>query len=195
MDREIKIENYELRAHPKINLIGLRLLNEQCGKEITLSVSPDKALAFGLQLLNVEIPAIFLDDVLCGVVEALQGQLIKVVIHDIVEAKFHSRLHIATHEKDVFTVEISPPDALSIALRAEVPVFVMESVFEKDLAQRSKVLNWYEYDKDYTLEVLNNATLEELKQQSPTELEIFLERAIESEDYELAEKLKSAMNN
>ena len=193
MDREIPIKHYELYAHPKIKLVGLRLLDEKREKEITISTSPHDALLFGLQLLELEIPPTFLHDVLCGMVEMLKGQLVKVVIYDIVEAKFRSQLHIATPKKQIFTIEISPPDALAIALRAKVPVFLMESVIEKERAQRHKVLNWYEYNAEYTLEVLNNATPEELKRQSPVELEIFLEKAVEAEDYELAKKIRNAV--
>ena len=194
MDEEILMKHYELGAHPKIKLIAMRLLDEKREYEITASVSARDALPYGLHLFDIEIPVIFLHDVLHGVVETMNGKMIKVVVYDIEDGKFCSQLYIATSEEKYFTIEIATPDAFVIAKRCSVPVYVMKSVFEKEKTMKGKRLCWYEYDRDYTLETLNNATPEELQQQSLEELEIFLEKAIESEDYALAKKLKDAIN-
>ena len=193
MDKEIRIEHFELHPHPKIQKIGLRLLDEQREREITISITPQKALVFGLETPGLEISDICLYDVLCGVVEALNGKLVRIMIHDVVEAKLQCHLYIESPKDHYIVIDTNPTDALAIAYRAEIPVYVMESVFEKVNAQRDKALNLYDCDRDYTLELLNRATPEELQRLPSEELNTLLEKAIEVEDYELACRLRSAM--
>ena len=194
MDREIQVKHYDWRIHPKIKkLIGLRLLDEKREREITVSTTMEAALLYNLEMFGQEIPDIHLHDVLRAAIVGLDGKVIKAVIHNVIDGEFRSHLCIATPENDFFTVDICPTDALSIALREKVPVYIMESVFEKDRTQRNKVLYWHEINRDDALEVLNRATPEKLQQQSPEELDIFLEKAIEAEDYELAKKLRTVI--
>ena len=193
MDKEIIIKHYEVTAHPRIKRIGVRLSDENHENEITVSTTPTNALAFGLQLAGVEIPVIFLHDVVHNIVQSLGAKILKVLIYDLIEQKFLAHIYLDAPKKNPFPIDICITDALAIAMRAGIPVYILESVIQKSRDQKGKLIPWYDLDKEYTLELLNNATQEEIKRHPPEEIQIFLEKAINAEDYELAKKIKSCL--
>jgi bifunctional DNase/RNase len=69
-------------------------------------------------------------DLLKTVAETMGGKLTKVVINDLREEIYYAELVIDVEGREV-RVDSRPSDAIALAVRAEVPIFVAESVMER----------------------------------------------------------------
>jgi bifunctional DNase/RNase len=68
-------------------------------------------------------------DLLCALIGALGGRLLKVVVDDYWNRIYYAKLHIEV-DSDVVTVDSRPSDAVAIALRLQAPLYVVDSVLE-----------------------------------------------------------------
>ncbi len=66
-------------------------------------------------------------DLLTAVIDGLDGQVTRVVIHDVRDGTFLAKLLLA-RGAEVVSLDCRPSDALAVALRVEAPVFVDEKV-------------------------------------------------------------------
>jgi bifunctional DNase/RNase len=66
-------------------------------------------------------------DLLEQLISQLGGRLAKVVIDDLWNGVYFAKLHIALNG-EVVTVDSRPSDAVAIALRAEAPLYAVDSV-------------------------------------------------------------------
>lgn len=73
----------------------------------------------------------FMHDTLAGVVRALNGSLEHVTIHSVTEdgQDFLASIGIET-QRGLITVDTQPADAVSLAIRAGVPIFVAEELLQ-----------------------------------------------------------------
>lgn len=89
-----------------------------------------EAAAIDRKLKNVPIPRPLTHDLLAQVIEQMGGRLERVVINDLRDSTFYARLHIRQGQKLV-DVDSRPSDAMALAVRGEVPLFVARHVLDQ----------------------------------------------------------------
>ncbi len=89
-----------------------------------------EADAIAIPMQNVPVSRPLTHDLLKGVIEQLGGKLTQVVINELADETFYAKLIVEAGGKQV-EVDARPSDAIAIAIRAKVPIFVADSVFEQ----------------------------------------------------------------
>lgn len=89
-----------------------------------------EADAIAIPMQNVPVSRPLTHDLLKGVIEQLGGKLTQVVINELADETFYAKLIVDAGGKQV-EVDARPSDAIAIAIRAKVPIFVADSVFEQ----------------------------------------------------------------
>jgi bifunctional DNase/RNase len=89
-----------------------------------------EADAIAIPMQNVPVQRPLTHDLLKGVIEQLGGKLTQVVINELADETFFAKLIVDAHGRHV-EVDARPSDAIALAIRAKVPIFVEESVFEQ----------------------------------------------------------------
>jgi bifunctional DNase/RNase len=86
------------------------------------------AIAFSLQDLTLARPQTH--DLLSGAISELGGSVVSIVINDLKDDTFFAQIRI---ERDGETIELDsrPSDAIALAVRSAVPIYVLEDVIEK----------------------------------------------------------------
>ena len=86
-----------------------------------------EAAAIAMELQNVKPPRPMTHDLMINFVQSLGGVLKRVLISDVKEGTFFAVVEV---EKDGKTLKLDarPSDAIALAVRAHVPVFVSEMV-------------------------------------------------------------------
>lgn len=86
-----------------------------------------EAAAIAMELQNVKPPRPMTHDLMINFVQSLGGVLKRVLINDVKEGTFFAVVEV---EKDGKTLKLDarPSDAIALAVRAHVPVFVSEMV-------------------------------------------------------------------
>ena len=89
-----------------------------------------EADAIAIPMQNVPVQRPLTHDLLKGVIEQLGGKLTQVVINELADETFFAKLIVDAHGRHV-EVDARPSDAIALAIRAKVPIYVEESVFEQ----------------------------------------------------------------
>ncbi|MFA6549141.1 MAG: bifunctional nuclease family protein, partial [Candidatus Margulisiibacteriota bacterium] len=110
------------------NLSPLVLLRDQEEMNfLPIWIGIFEAAAIAMELQNVKPPRPMTHDLMINFVQSLGGALKRVLISDVKEGTFFAVVEI---EKDGKTLKLDarPSDAIALAVRAHVPVFVSEMV-------------------------------------------------------------------
>jgi len=108
-----------------------------------------EANAIALKLENYETPRPMTHDLVNGILGSLGVKVIQVVVNELRESTFFARIHLSTDGRET-EVDARPSDAIAIALRAEAPIYVDQSVLDQvqtispDDPQDEKLRKWFE---------------------------------------------------
>ena len=92
-------------------------------------IGSSEAFAIALPLQGAATPRPFTHDLLLSVCERLGASLKEVVITDIRENTFYAELRLSRGE-DVEVLDARPSDAIALAIRAQVPIYMEERLVE-----------------------------------------------------------------
>ena len=90
-----------------------------------------EAAAIAMELQEFKPPRPMTHDLLTKLVGVLGGRVIKISISDIQESTFFAVIDIVSSDGEEVKIDARPSDAIAIAVRAKVPIFVSETVMLK----------------------------------------------------------------
>lgn len=187
----------------KLNIIGLSYSQTQTGayalvlgeeegsRRIPIIIGGFEAQAIAIELEDMKPSRPLTHDLFKSVFDSLEATVEEVIIYNLVEGVFFSKL-ICKHNGKEFEIDSRTSDAIAIAVRFECPIYTYESIIssagiilenEEELTQQADD-DFADLDKDTPKkkESLSDYTLKELKE--------LLNKAIINEDYERASKLR-----
>jgi len=88
-----------------------------------------EANAIALQIENVASPRPMTHDLLKNVIEDLNADIKKIVVHDLKDNTFYALLYLEVNGETV-AIDARPSDAIALALRASAPIFIDKKVIE-----------------------------------------------------------------
>jgi len=113
------------------NYRGVVLLKERAGKRyLPISVGSAEADAIVVKLQGTDLPRPLSHDLLFSVIGSLKASVDSVVINELRGDTFRARILLNTPEGRT-DVDSRPSDALALAIRAEVPIFVEDTVLDE----------------------------------------------------------------
>jgi bifunctional DNase/RNase len=114
--------------HPNVYILILR--SDEGGEVLPLWIDKSDAQAISLALEGIFTQRPLTHDLIKNILDALDANLISVVVSDLKEAVYHARIHLLYRDAE-FSIDARPSDAISLALRAGVPIFAAEEVIQK----------------------------------------------------------------
>jgi bifunctional DNase/RNase len=106
------------------------LREKEADRFLPIWIGADVAEAIALRLQDVSVPRPQTHDLLHTMIEELGGSVRSVVVNDLTNDTFFARIHLEQDGR-VTEVDSRPSDAIAIAVRAQVPIFVEESVLDR----------------------------------------------------------------
>jgi hypothetical protein len=126
--REMSIES--IRA----SMVGYQrvvILKEKLSERyLPIWIGPAEAEAIAIRLQNVTTPRPLTHDLLSSIIKALGGVVNFVVVDDIRNDTFYAKVLITIDGKQI-EIDSRPSDAIALAVRVEVPIYVEELVLDK----------------------------------------------------------------
>ena len=117
----VSLENYQ----------RVVILKEKQGeKYLLIWIGTHEAEAIAVKLQEVQVPRPLTHDLLFNSIKELGGQIEGITISGLENDTYFARIGVRMGEKMV-DIDSRPSDALAIAVRASVPIFVEEDVMEK----------------------------------------------------------------
>ena len=118
-----------LMVDPITNMPIIVLRDKDGQRVLPIWVGIFEANAIALQIENIPTPRPMTHDLLRNVISDLKGVVQKVVVCDLKENTFYELIYLGV-QGDTVAIDARPSDAIALALRARVPIFVEESVIE-----------------------------------------------------------------
>ncbi|MFH1387097.1 MAG: bifunctional nuclease family protein [bacterium] len=111
-----------------------------------------EASAIAMELQGVVPPRPMTHDLIRNIVEAFGGKFKKIVINDLKDGTFFAVIEIDGKDGKPLSLDARPSDALALAVRCHIPIFVAEGVMmqaklvnsEKDEAETKKFKDFIE---------------------------------------------------
>lgn len=169
------------------------ILGEKAGsRRIPIIIGGFEAQSIAIELEKMVPTRPLTHDLFKTFAETFQITLKEVIIHNLVEGIFYSRLicvnELTEEEKEI---DARTSDAVALAIRFKCPIYTYEFIIKNagielddDLTQKSE-----EAEIQSELKSEND-----LSEKSLEELKSMLQKAIDKEDYELASKIRDEIN-
>ena len=128
MPVEMKIKG--LMIDPVSNM-PIIILKDATGEAVLpIWVGIFEANAIAVRLEKIVSPRPMTHDLLRNVIEELSARIHRIVITDLKDNTFFASIQLTCGGRDL-TIDARPSDAMALALRADAPIFVEQSVLDK----------------------------------------------------------------
>ena len=175
------------------------LEDPKASRRLPIVIGPYEAQAIAIGLEGIAVGRPMTHDLLKNTISAFQGELKEVIIDRIEEGVFHARLQCEDADKQKFSIDARSSDAIAMAVRFDCPIYTYEQVLSEASLPAEDTEIIYE---DEELEIdLDDQEDEEfdpnrlLQDYDTEDLERFLAKALEREDYESAAKLRDVIKS
>jgi bifunctional DNase/RNase len=126
---EVVIDSIRISLVSQHRIVLLREVDSE--RQLPIWIGPCEADAITIELQDVKVARPLTQDLLKNVIGELGGAVSHVLIKELNESVFHARLFINIDgEKDPREVDCRPSDAIALAVRAKVPIFIAEEVMD-----------------------------------------------------------------
>ncbi|MFA4015071.1 MAG: hypothetical protein RUDDFDWM_000137 [Candidatus Fervidibacterota bacterium] len=107
------------------------LVDRASDKYLPIWIGPSEALAIAMALSNRKPSRPMTHDLLNTVIKALEGEVLRVVIHKLVEGTYYANIVLKGKGKEkVQEIDARPSDSIALALRAKAPIYVTPQISE-----------------------------------------------------------------
>ncbi len=124
---EVIIDSIRVSLVSQHRIVLLREMDSD--RQLPIWIGPCEADAITIELQDVKVARPLTQDLLKNVITELGGTLSHVLIKELNESVFHARLFINMEDEDEpREIDCRPSDAIALAVRAKVPIFISEEV-------------------------------------------------------------------
>jgi uncharacterized protein len=183
-----------LSASPASNNAYALILKEIDGnRRLPIIIGAFEAQAIALEMEGVLPPRPMTHDLIKSVIDTLGGVLSEVVINELRDGTFYARL---IFDSPYSEIDARPSDAIAIAVRATVPIYVHSDILDETGLIPQEEENDYSNENDENINIFRNKKGKEEGQAPKSRadyLQGLLDKAIKDEDYEKAADLRDQL--
>ena len=125
---EVVIDSIRISLISQHRIVMLRDVDGD--RQLPIWIGPCEAESITLELQDTQMARPLTHDLLKNVIEAMGGKISHILISDLREQVFFAQLHIDMNGK-AMNIDCRPSDAIALAVRAKVPVFIDEEVMDE----------------------------------------------------------------
>lgn len=105
------------------------LKNIEDDRTLPIFIGVPEAQAIAVQFNKLKTPRPLTHDLLKNMLTLLECNISKVVVNDLIDNTFYAKIYLE-NKSQKFQVDSRPSDAIALALRFEIPIYVEEKVME-----------------------------------------------------------------
>ena len=125
---EVTLETLQMSLVSPHRIVVLREVDVE--RYLPIWIGPCEAEAIANHLNHIEIPRPQTHDLLVNVLDTLDADLLYIHINALADNTFFARLVLDVHAQNV-DIDCRPSDAIAIAVRLGVPIYVAEEVLDE----------------------------------------------------------------
>ncbi len=125
---QVEIDSIRVSLMSQNRVIILREVGRE--RYLPIWIGPFEADAITIELQGVEVPRPLTHDLLANIIERLGGRVTHVVVNDLRNDTFYATIYLDVNGEEV-EIDSRPSDAIALAVRVNVPIYVAEHVMEQ----------------------------------------------------------------
>jgi bifunctional DNase/RNase len=125
---EVKIDSIRVSLVSPQRLVILKDIDQE--RFLPIWIGPFEAEAITIKLQDVDVKRPLTHDLLNKLISELGGVISHVLVSDLREDTYFARIIVGV-DGNTLEIDSRPSDAMALAVRAGVPIFVAEEVMEK----------------------------------------------------------------
>jgi bifunctional DNase/RNase len=125
---EVIIDSIRVSLMSQHRVVVLKDANNE--RYLPIWIGPCEAEAITVKLQDMPTPRPLTHDLLRSVIREMGGKIAHILISDLRQEVYYARIVIEVAGEQI-EIDSRPSDAIALAVRAAVPVFVNESVMDK----------------------------------------------------------------
>jgi len=125
---EVEVESIRISLMSEHRVIILKALEEDW--YLPIWVGPFEAEAIAIRLKNVEVSRPLTHDLLKNMIKNLGGSVSHILVDDLHDDTFYAHIHLDVNGQPM-SVDSRPSDAIALAVRVDVPIYVEEEVMRQ----------------------------------------------------------------
>ncbi len=125
---EVEIDSIRVSLMSQHRIVILKEVDSE--RFLPIWIGPYEAEAITVSLQQMEVARPLTHDLLRNVLKALEAEVLSVNITELRENVFYARIMLRVNGREI-GIDSRPSDALALAVRVHVPVYVDESVMEE----------------------------------------------------------------
>jgi uncharacterized protein len=134
---QMKVEG--LLFDPRSGMYILLLQQIDGSGTLPIWIGKPEADSIALALGKVITPRPLTHDLVKNVLDAMDAKATRIVITEIIENTYYALIHVNDGNREI-TIDSRPSDAVAVALRVQVPIFVEEDVL--DVRKADELEEW-----------------------------------------------------
>lgn len=192
MNSEIRLEIVGLVYNQAVvSTYGLVLKEINGSRRFSVMIGEPEAQSIALKINNKVLARPLTHDLIKNILLTLHADLKKILIYELKNEIFYSELYIEDTDGKIFVVDARTSDAVALAVRAECPIYIKSYIL--DIVGTEVEPEMMQQAKPHTLADVENLSNDEIAFLTKEELNDFLAQAVKEEKYELAVKLRNAL--
>ncbi|MGD2103862.1 MAG: bifunctional nuclease family protein [Anaerolineae bacterium] len=125
---EVEIDSIRVSLMSEHRVIVLKALEKQL--YLPIWIGPYEAEAIAIRLKNVDISRPLTHDLLNNVIGEMGGDISHILVSDLRDDTFYAVINVNVNGATL-EIDSRPSDAIALAVRAGVPIFVAETVMDQ----------------------------------------------------------------
>lgn len=126
----VEMELFEIRIDETRQEQVIVLKELEGEKLLPILIGIFEAQAIQIKISDLKLPRPLTHDLMVSVIDTLGAEVDRILINDLRENTFFARI-VFTLNGETRDVDARPSDAIALAVRLDVPIFVEESVLEQ----------------------------------------------------------------
>ncbi len=157
---EVMLETIQMSLVSPHRIVVLKAVGEE--RYLPIWIGPCEAEAISLRLRGVTVPRPLTHDLIINLLHAFNAELHYIYINDLRDDTFYARLILDVEGKEM-EIDARPSDAIAVAVRWGVPIYVAESVLdEAGVVPEEDVTEERWRDLDVFRDFLNTLNLDDM---------------------------------
>lgn len=203
MKIELQVADIHAAARPS-EAFSLILKEKEGERYVPIIIGMSEARAILVELNQSPTHRPLTHELFVSLADSFNCALTEVDIVHYENGVYYADMLMKRSDGTLFHLDARPSDAISLALKFNAPFFMNENIFlancmddhSEDESVEKEYNEWLDVCAEEEVEgVRSDAYIDrKLKEMSSEELQSLLEGAIESEDYELAEKIQKELD-
>ncbi|WP_077155064.1 bifunctional nuclease family protein [Bacteroides bouchesdurhonensis] len=191
MDKKIELQVINItNSQAQVGAFAMLLGEVNGERQLPVIIGPAEAQATALYLKGIKTPRPLTHDLFMTSLTVMGASLLRVLIYKAKEGIFYSYIYLKKDD-EITRIDARTSDAIALAVRADCPILIYNSLLERECLHLS----------DEESPRSEDSGNDEVEQENPVpsnvtsiSLEEELEKAIKTENYELAAKIRDQIN-